>query len=233
MVNKIHLFLCFFSAGYRGRSNVSCQYNMQALQQAVIFAAETATYSMPDIGATTITEDINLVFEQVFKEHFKNLHAYACSILKDEDEAEEMVQNVFYKLWEKKEKISELQSVPAYLYRSVYNECMNYVKHEKVKMTYEAHAVHHGSIAGQAADTATAKELEHRIATALADLPEQCRTIFQLSRFEELKYREIADKMGLSVKTVENQMGKALKILRTKLADYISVVWLLLLTLIK
>lgn len=233
LVNKIHLFLCFFSAGYRGRSNVSCQYNMQALQQAVIFATETATYSMPDIGATTITKDINLVFEQVFKEHFKNLHAYACSILKDEDEAEEMVQNVFYKLWEKKEKISELQSVPAYLYRSVYNECMNYVKHEKVKMTYEAHAVHHGSIAGQAADTATAKELEHRIATALADLPEQCRTIFQLSRFEELKYREIADKMGLSVKTVENQMGKALKILRTKLADYISVVWLLLLTLIK
>ena len=97
MVNKIHVFLCFFSAGYRGRSNVSCQYNMQALQQAVIFATETATYSMPDIGATTITKDINLVFEQVFKEHFKNLHAYACSILKDEDEAEEMVQNVFYK----------------------------------------------------------------------------------------------------------------------------------------
>lgn len=188
---------------------------------------------MPDIGVITTSRDINLVFEQVFKEHFKNLHAYACSILKDEDEAEEMVQNVFYKLWEKKEKIGELQSVPAYLYRSVHNECMNYVKHEKVKMTYEAHAVHHGNIAGQATDTATAKELEYRIAEALAGLPEQCRTIFQLSRFEELKYREIADKMGLSVKTVENQMGKALKILRTKLADYISVVGLLLITLIK
>lgn len=232
-VNKLSLFLPLFSKRYRGICLIRCQYYMQALQQAVIFAAETATYSMPDIGAPTITRDINLVFEQVFKEHFKNLHAYACSILKDEDEAEEMVQNVFYKLWEKKEKIGELQSVPAYLYRSVYNECMNYVKHEKVKMTYEAHAVHHGSIAARATDTATAKELEHRIADALADLPEQCRTIFQLSRFEELKYREIADKMGLSVKTVENQMGKALKILRTKLADYISVVWLLLLTLIK
>lgn len=231
-VNKFSLFSHFFLKQDGGICREECHYYMQALQQAVIFAPETATYSMPDIGATTITRDINFVFEQVFKEHFKNLHAYACSILKDEDEAEEMVQNVFYKLWEKKEKISELQSVPAYLYRSVYNECMNYVKHEKVKMTYEAHAVHHGSIAGQATDTATAKELEHRIANALADLPEQCRTIFQLSRFEELKYREIADKMGLSVKTVENQMGKALKILRTKLADYISVVWLLLLTLI-
>lgn len=206
---------------------------MQALQQAVIFASETATHRMPEIGITITGKNINLVFEQVFKEHFKNLHAYACSILKDEDEAEEMVQNVFYKLWEKKEKISELQSVPAYLYRAVHNECMNYVKHEKVKMAYEAHAVHHGSISGQATDTATARELEQRIGDALASLPEQCRTIFQMSRFEELKYREIADKLGLSVKTVENQMGKALKILRTKLADYISVVWLLLITLIK
>ncbi|MBZ0100252.1 MAG: sigma-70 family RNA polymerase sigma factor, partial [Taibaiella sp.] len=127
---------------------------------------------MPEIGIIITGKDINQVFEQVFKEHFKNLHAYACSILKDEDEAEEMVQNVFYKLWEKKEKISELQSVPAYLYRAVHNECMNYVKHEKVTMAYEAHAVHHGSIAGQATDTATARELEQRIGDALAALPE-------------------------------------------------------------
>lgn len=232
-VTNYTAFYSFFSKRDRGICPECCHYYMQALQQAVIFATETATYSMPDIGAPIITRDINLVFEQVFKEHYKNLHAYACSILKDEDEAEEMVQNVFYKLWEKKEKIGELQSVPAYLYRSVHNECMNYVKHEKVKMAYEAHAVHHGTVASRETDTATAKELEHRIADALADLPEQCRTIFQLSRFEELKYREIADKMGLSVKTVENQMGKALKILRTKLADYISVVGLLLITLVK
>lgn len=188
---------------------------------------------MPESAIQVHIADDTVVFERVFKEHFKNLHAYACSILKDRDEAEEMVQNVFYKLWERKEKIRELQSVPAYLYRSVYNECMNYVKHEKVKTAYEAHAIHHGDTMGKAEDTATTKELQERIANALTALPEQCRTIFQMSRFEELKYREIADRMGLSVKTVENQMGKALKILRTKLADYISVVWLLLITLIK
>ncbi|MCB9044528.1 MAG: RNA polymerase sigma-70 factor [Chitinophagales bacterium] len=187
---------------------------------------------MPDIGITIHNTDTTAVFEQVFKEHFKNLHAYACSILKDSDDAEEMVQNVFYKLWEKKDKIGELQSVPAYLYRSVHNECMNFVKHEKVKMAYEAHAVHHGNIASRPEDNADTKQLEKRIGEALADLPEQCRTIFQMSRFEELKYREIADKMGLSVKTVENQMGKALKILRTKLADYISVIGLFLITLV-
>lgn len=205
---------------------------MQALRHTAIFAAETEKKRMPDIGISVHTTDSSVLFERVFKEHFKSLHAYAGSILRDSDEAEEVVQNVFYKLWEKKEKIDEIQSVQAYLYRSVYNECMNFVKHEKVKQNYEAHAVHHGNIASSAVDNAETKELEERIGNALNDLPEQCRTIFQMSRFEELKYREIADKLGLSVKTIENQMGKALKILRTKLADYINVVWLLLITLL-
>ncbi len=67
-------------------------------------------------------------------------------------------------------------------------------------------------------------ELQGRLDEALKDLPEQCRTIFQMSRFEELKYQEIADKLCISIKTVENQMGKALKILRVKLADYLPLV---------
>lgn len=202
------------------------------MREATIFAVEPSERNMPDIGISIHKADTAVVFERIFKEHFKNLHAYACSILSDSDEAEERVQQVFYKLWEKKERIDELQSVQAYLYRSVYNECMNYVKHEKVKSAHEAHAVHHGNIASQPEDNATTKQLEQRIAEAMNSLPEQCRTIFQMSRFEDLKYREIADRMGLSVKTIENQMGKALKIMRTKLADYISVVWLFLITLI-
>ena len=64
-------------------------------------------------------------------------------------------------------------------------------------------------------------ELEQQLHQALRDLPEQCRTIFQMSRFEELKYQEIADRMGLSIKTIENQMGKALKLLRLKLVDFL------------
>jgi RNA polymerase sigma-70 factor (ECF subfamily) len=67
-------------------------------------------------------------------------------------------------------------------------------------------------------------ELEAKVQDALNELPEQCRTIFQMSRFEELKYREIADELGISVKTVENQMGKALKILREKLADFLPMI---------
>lgn len=228
LLNNFNFFLCL----RRGKELAGSHLTMYAMGEATIFAGKSVQKHMPDIGITIHNTDTTAVFEQVFKEHFKNLHAYACSILKDSDDAEEMVQNVFYKLWEKKDKIGELQSVPAYLYRSVHNECMNFVKHEKVKMAYEAHAVHHGNIASRPEDNADTKQLEKRIGEALADLPEQCRTIFQMSRFEELKYREIADKMGLSVKTVENQMGKALKILRTKLADYISVIGLFLITLV-
>jgi RNA polymerase sigma-70 factor (ECF subfamily) len=77
------------------------------------------------------------------------------------------------------------------------------------------------------------KELEGRLAEAMNDLPEQCRTIFQLSRFEELRYREIADRLGLSIKTVENQMGKALKILRVKLVDFLPLTLLGLIEILK
>lgn len=175
------------------------------------------------------TVDSSIVFEQVFKEHFKSLHAYACSILKDEDSAEEVVQNVFYKLWEKKERINTLDSIPAYLYRSVYNESLNMIKHNKVRSEYQAHAGYRTDHSDNTADQTNLKELEVRLTKAMNELPEQCRTIFQMSRFEELKYREIADKLNLSVKTIENQMGKALKLMRQKLSDYLIVLMIFLL----
>ena len=81
----------------------------------------------------------------------------------------------------------------------------------------------------QASKKLELRELEDRISEAIKELPQQCRTIFQMSRFEELKYKEIADQLGLSIKTVENQMGKALKIMRTKLADFLPLIllWLI------
>jgi len=167
------------------------------------------------------------LFEKVFKCYFKSLHLYACTIVKNETVAEEMVQNVFYKLWEKKEQIPDTQSVAAYLYRAVHNESLNYLKHAKVKAAYHAYAVSN-AIDHDAADPAAIKELEQKIEAALQELPEQCRTIFQLSRFEDMKYREIADTLGISVKTVESQMGKALKILRMKLVEFLPAILMLL-----
>jgi RNA polymerase sigma-70 factor (ECF subfamily) len=163
-------------------------------------------------------------FEQMFKTHFKALHAYANVTLRDEEQAEEIVQGVFIKLWEKRELLHIDTSVKAYLYRSVHNECLNHIKRNKVKARYEEHAINSGSNHTEsAAKLLELKELEGRIQEALAELPQQCRIIFQMSRFEELKYKEIAEQLNLSVKTVENQMGKALKLMRVKLRDFLPL----------
>jgi RNA polymerase sigma-70 factor (ECF subfamily) len=148
--------------------------------------------------------------------------------LRDEIAAEEMVQNVFYKLWERTENLSITGSVRAYLYRAVHNESLNYLKHLKVRSEHQLYVSHRMSEGTEAASKKIQlKELEEKFHYALNDLPEQCRTIFQMSRFEELRYREIADRLDISVKTVENQIGKALKILRTKLVDFLPLIILL------
>jgi RNA polymerase sigma-70 factor, ECF subfamily len=163
-------------------------------------------------------------FEQVFKANFKALHAYAFTILRDEAQAEETVQQVFFKLWDRADTLSISGSVTAYLYRAVHNESLNYIKHQKVRTEHRLHVAY--SMKNQA-DHASKKvltsELEKKLHEAMQELPEQCRTIFQMSRFEEMKYRDIADQLGISIKTVENQMGKALRILRMKLVDFLPI----------
>ena len=166
-------------------------------------------------------------FEMVFKTHYKSLHAYAFTITNNNAVAEEMVQNVFLKLWERTATIAISGSVPAYLYRAVYNESLNYLKHQKVRSQHQLFVQHRRE---ESTESTTkdiqVKELEAKIQAALNELPEQCRTVFQLSRFEELRYREIADRLQISVKTVENQISKALKILRIKLVGFFILVWL-------
>lgn len=183
---------------------------------------------------TLLAQRDETAFEQVFKTHFKRLHAYAFTILRNEGEAEEMVQQVFFKLWDRNvrkdsfgENLTLTGSVSAYLYRAVHNESLNYIKHQKVRSNHQLHVAY--SMKNEVehpAKKVMARELEKKIHTALNELPEQCRTIFQMSRFDELKYREIAAKLGISVKTVENQMGKALKLLREKLVDFLIFILL-------
>jgi RNA polymerase sigma-70 factor (ECF subfamily) len=172
-----------------------------------------------DIKKTDLT--IAGMFENVFKYHFKALHAYAYTIVKDSDEAEEIVQNVFFKIWKKKDML-QIGSITAYLYKAVYYESLNTLKHAKVSAIHRAHLARtHTNIA---TDTAAQKELQQKIDIALSQLPEQCRTVFQLSRFESLRYKDIAGRLGISVKTVENHMSKALRLLRQKLAEYLPAI---------
>lgn len=158
----------------------------------------------------------------VFRDYYKPLVRYGTTFLKDSDEAEDIVQQVFVSLWEKRTQLDIHTSIRAVLYKSVQNACLNKIKHLKIRNNYteelKATAAYEDS-----SDPAQVNELNERIRMAMETMPEQCGRIFKMSRFEQLRYQEIADQLGLSVKTVENQMGKALKIVREELKDYLPL----------
>lgn len=166
-----------------------------------------------------------------FKTYYQPLCNYAYSFIRNRDEAEEIVQSAFLSVWEKRDSLDIKTSLKAYLYTMVRNTSLNVIKHEKIKQRYVGEALafeerSHDSVAQKVLSS----ELEERIQHAMESLPEQCRLVFKLSRFEELKYSEIANQLNISIKTVENQMGKALKIMREQLKDYLPMLILILLS---
>lgn len=169
------------------------------------------------------------VFEQLFKKHFRELHAYAFSLLKDWDVAEEIVQALFLKLWEKNEWPNIQNSIKSYLYKSVYHDSLNYIRRQKVQQRYQTTTAYSmKDHTDDAAGKLKLGELEQHLYKALNKLPEKCRAIFHLSRFEELKYQEIANQLDISIKTVETHMGKALRILRKEMKEFLPLITLML-----
>ena len=159
-------------------------------------------------------------FELVFNQYFGIMVSYAFRFLDTREEAEEVAQDVFVKFWEKCTTLSPDSSIKSYLYRSVHNSCLNAIKHEKVKDTYRQHIIQYlESSYMDHVEFNDPDALRTRINSEIDKLPPRCSEIFKLSRFEGLKYQEIAEHLDISVKTVEVQMGKALKILRSTLQD--------------
>lgn len=169
-------------------------------------------------------------YEAVFRQHYAPLCRYARQFLPDPDEAEEEVQAMFLTLWEKRDGLFITTSLKSYLFRAVHNRCLNRIKHFAIRDEHRQHTLYAGEATVESpVNTLLGDELTDRLQVAIQKLPEQCRLAFTLSRFEELKYQEIADQLGISVKTVENQIGKALRILRSELSDYLPILlmWLL------
>lgn len=168
-------------------------------------------------------------FEMLFRTFYQPLCNYAYTFLQDRDEAEEIVQSIFTNVWEKRSTLEIKTAVKPYLYAMVRNGCLNVIKHEKIKQQHVAMELNVAERSVESVSrTIHASELETRISKAMDRLPEQCRLVFKLSRFEELKYAEIARQLNISVKTVENQMGKALKIMREQLKDYLPLIVVLI-----
>lgn len=153
--------------------------------------------------------------EQLFKTHYEQLHRYAFTVLKNTEEAKDIVQAVFLNLWEKRESLNINTSPRAYLFRSVYHECLNHIQKNDTRNRHHTAASDPDSHTEPLLFTAEEEQLtRERINKVLDELPPQCREVFIKSRAEQKKYTEIAAELGIAVKTVEAHMSKALKLIR-------------------
>lgn len=159
-------------------------------------------------------------FESLFRSSYVSLVRYAKTLIRDHDTAEEIVQDLFFRLWRDRENIQIESSLNGYLYRSVHNRCLHHIGHARVVEKYASEmAARPGETAEIPTDILEYKDLQAKIADILERLPERCGKIFCMNRFEGLKYSEIAEKLSVSIKTVEANMGRALKEFRKALAE--------------
>lgn len=162
------------------------------------------------------------LFGALFKSFYSPLTRYAATVTKDFDTAEEIVQEFFGSLWQNRQKVNIDLSVKGYLYKSVHNRCLHYLSHQKVAEKYATRMMASSSVESEepVAEAIYYSELEAAVERVLAVLPERSARVFKMNRFEGKRYSDIAGELAISVKTVEADMGKALKAFREALGDY-------------
>lgn len=159
-------------------------------------------------------------FQEVYHQFYNGLANYAYSILKDKDDAKDMVQEVFLDLWNKREKLTIKTSLEAYLVRAVKFKSIDFIRKNKTKQQYAANAnIPTEDYQEDKSGDSEMDERKKQLSYAIAQLPTKCRQAFLLSRTSGYTYQEIAEEMDVSVKTVENQISRAFKLLRQKLSD--------------
>jgi len=155
------------------------------------------------------------VFEVVFRTYYRRLCAVAYAHVGSPETAEEIVQDLFLKLWRQRDSLQITDSLQAYLYRAARNASLNHLNHRRIELRWsERVRATDPPVAPAADDELGESELARAIDAGIAALPERCRLVFTMSRRQGLSYAEIADALGISVKTVEAQIGRALKSLR-------------------
>lgn len=167
------------------------------------------------------------LFESFFREHFLR---YCLQVQYrfgfDVHLSKEVVHTAFIKLWESREQLSSATPLVPYLQRIIYNNCIDALKHEDVRTRYKNTVLKnaHDMAEAEPVSAMDTRELEHLILRSIEELPDQMQTIFRLSRFEGLKYSEISNQLGISVKTVETHMGRALARMRKLLSGYLKLI---------
>jgi RNA polymerase sigma-70 factor (ECF subfamily) len=170
-------------------------------------------------------------FRTIYDMYYSRIQVYCSGYVSERSIAQEMTQDTFIKLWEKSDLLPDDTMFQPLLYRIARNNCLNYLKHLKVTDKYQKFQAHRKAdielniyaLTDESAQMVISAELESRILRVIDSLPPACKKVFELSRMEEKKYSEIAEELGIAVKTVENQIQKALKKLRKELKEYLPI----------
>jgi len=171
-----------------------------------------------------IKDSNKIAFENIFKMYYAQLCSFANTFVQDLDEAEEIVQELFFQFWQKRENIQIEISIKSYLYKATRNACLNFLKHQNIKNIYsESYKFENSEYFSDDYNSIETNELSENIRITIEKLPSERKKIFLLVRFKNLKYKEVAEELKISIKTVENQMGSALKFLRSELKDFIPI----------
>jgi len=171
-------------------------------------------------------------FEEIYNDFFGLIYHLSVQYIHDETVSEEIVQDTFTKLWEIRETLNDEFNIRNFLYTITKNNCLNYLRNQKIAFKHQENIKYlemqfNYEALERLGNSMEFEELRERIDIAIATLPDDLRETFLLSRFEELHYKEIAEKQFISIKTVEARMTKALRILRCELKDYVALICLI------
>jgi RNA polymerase sigma-70 factor, ECF subfamily len=193
-----------------------------------LFCGQVLTYGMTYDQThslfSRLKADDRHALQEIFEQNYGKVCGAMQRLIKDQTVIEDLAQEVFVRFWQKRHQIEIATSLEAYLRRMAVNEALAHLRSRKVfteEIDDHAHQIRSSS-SGDGEARVIGQEMEKNIRAAIDELPPKCRAVFQLSRFEELSYQEIADRLDISIKTVENQMGKALKTLRESLQQYLQ-----------
>jgi len=181
----------------------------------------TPTKHLQDLTTKLRTND-KTVLKDLFDAHYRPVCAAIHRLVGERGVTEDLAQQVFIRFWEKRETINITTSPGAYLHRMAINEALGWLRSKKNQSPDEITATTPFRPEQDVEDIYLQGELEEKIKQAISTLPPRCMAIFKLSRFEGKRYQEIAEELGISPKTVEHQMGKALRVLREKLGPYLG-----------
>jgi RNA polymerase sigma-70 factor, ECF subfamily len=184
------------------------------------------------LNVSSLRKGEKKAYESVYNEFFGVLYHLCLSYLHDEKVSEEIVQDTFLKLWEIRETLNDQINIRNFLYTITKNNCLNHLRNQRISLKHQENIKYlemqfNYEALEKLGNYVQFEELRNKIEDAINKLPEETIETFKLSRFEELSYREIAEKQGISIKTVEARISKALRLLRIELKDSLPIIYLI------